>query len=593
VLSASTGEWSGAPVSYDYQWLACEVNGECIDLPEATESTYVLISPEVGFTIRVQVTAVNAAGSATATSAETQPVTEPPPPPTLNTALPKITGTAIVGQLLKASTGEWSGAPTSYSYEWQSCSELGQCAKIVAASGSSYALTAADVAHTIRVLVTAEGPGGSATATSEQTLPVTEPPPPPTLNTALPKIIGTAIVGQQLKASTGEWSGAPTSYSYEWQSCSAPAVCAKIAAASGSAYTLTAAEVAHTIRVLVTAEGPGGSATAASEETAAVVGESETVSGAQTDCFGREEACGYPGPNNTGADCPALTPSGSLTISKAGETVEGKDITGKVVVDAPNVTFNNDCVEYNGEEHVGANAITTESGAGNFKISNSTVRGLNTTSESIEAAIANDSQNAGDVATKDRFENCGTCIYYSWTVNESYVNNDGLRNLTEAAINHAEDWYISDSTISANDDTMYNPAKQVAVIFAQVANGTPCSNHETVTNSLLGGGGYIFYFCSHSSGNEGSTIDIKDNRFARLVCTKHEYQYEGGYECEGGTKSYFGAGEGSGGYFPRGGFFGVLAESEGLFEQGSEWEGNYWDNNLEAQPEQVYCPKCK
>ncbi len=596
MLSASTGSWSGAPTSYAYQWLACEAKGECIALPEATESTYVVISPEVGFTLRVQVTAVNGAGSATATSEETVPITEPPPPPTLNTGLPKITGTTIVGQQLKASTGEWSGAPTSYSYEWQSCSELGQCAKIAAASGSTYTLTAADVSHTIRVLVTAEGPGGSATATSEQTQAVAEPQPPPTLNTGLPKITGTAVVGQQLKASAGEWSGAPTSYSYEWQSCSTAGRCAKIAAASGSTFTLTAADVGQTIRVLVTAEGPGGAATAISASTQAVTAaESESVPSGETGCFGREEACGYPGPNNTGADCSALTRSGPLTITTAGETVEGKDIIGTVLVDAANVTLNNDCVQDNGEERVRANAVTTGQGAGHFTISNSTVRGMNTTSESIEAAITNNYQNAGDLANKDRFENCGTCIYYAWTVENSYVNNNGLLNLDESFVNHAEDWYISNSTIVANHDTLLNPSKQAAEIFAQVAEGTPCNNHETVTNSLLAGGGYMFYFCAHSDGNEGSTIDIKNNRFARMVCAKAEesnYEDRGGFGCTGNPKGYFEDGEGSGGYFPRGGFFGVVDEGEGLYERGVGWEGNYWDDNLEAQPEHAYCPNC-
>ena len=105
----------------------------------------------------------------------------------------------------------------------------------------------------------------------------------------------------------------------------------------------------------------------------------------------------------------------------------------------------------------------------------------------------------------------------------------------------------------------------------------------------------MFYFCSHSSGNGGSTINIKDNRFARMICTKAEesnYEGRGGFGCTGNPKGYFEDGEGSGGYFPRGGFFGVVDESEGLYEPGVGWEGNYWDNNLEAQPEKAYCPKC-
>jgi hypothetical protein len=36
----------------------------------------------------------------------------------------------------------------------------------------------------------------------------------------------------------------------------------------------------------------------------------------------------------------------------------------------------------------------------------------------------------------------------------------------------------------------------------------------------------------------------------------------------------------------------VIAEGEGIYNRGLGWEGNYWDNNLEAQPEQAFCPRC-
>ncbi|HVA30409.1 MAG TPA: PIG-L family deacetylase, partial [Gaiellaceae bacterium] len=43
------------------------------------------------------------------------------PSPPVNTGLPVIGGSVVVGQVLSASSGVWSGSPTSYAYEWRRC----------------------------------------------------------------------------------------------------------------------------------------------------------------------------------------------------------------------------------------------------------------------------------------------------------------------------------------------------------------------------------------------------------------------------------------------------------------------------------------
>jgi hypothetical protein len=76
VLSVSTGTWSGSPTSFAYQWQACDSSGaDCSDIAGATQSTYTVQSSQVGDTLRAQVTATNAAGSASATSAPTAVIT--------------------------------------------------------------------------------------------------------------------------------------------------------------------------------------------------------------------------------------------------------------------------------------------------------------------------------------------------------------------------------------------------------------------------------------------------------------------------------------------------------------------------------------
>lgn len=69
---------------------------------------------------------------------------------------PAITGTATQTQTLTADTGQWRGAPSSYTYQWSKCDAAGaNCADIAGATISSYVVAATDVGSTLRVTVTA------------------------------------------------------------------------------------------------------------------------------------------------------------------------------------------------------------------------------------------------------------------------------------------------------------------------------------------------------------------------------------------------------------------------------------------------------
>lgn len=68
-LTATTGTWDGTPTSYTYQWTADGSN-----IGGATSSTYVLATGQAEKVVRVIVTAHNATGTGTATSAATATV---------------------------------------------------------------------------------------------------------------------------------------------------------------------------------------------------------------------------------------------------------------------------------------------------------------------------------------------------------------------------------------------------------------------------------------------------------------------------------------------------------------------------------------
>jgi hypothetical protein len=71
VLTAVVGTWTGSP-TFTFQWRRCDATGAaCVDIATATTQTYVPGPADATFTIRVAVTGTNAAGSATAVSAQT------------------------------------------------------------------------------------------------------------------------------------------------------------------------------------------------------------------------------------------------------------------------------------------------------------------------------------------------------------------------------------------------------------------------------------------------------------------------------------------------------------------------------------------
>jgi len=71
-LTANPGSWSGNPDSFAFQWQRCDVDGtNCSDVVGATGKTYGVRLADLGFRLRVKVTATNEKGSATATSALT------------------------------------------------------------------------------------------------------------------------------------------------------------------------------------------------------------------------------------------------------------------------------------------------------------------------------------------------------------------------------------------------------------------------------------------------------------------------------------------------------------------------------------------
>jgi len=254
-LTASNGTWDPATgLTYSYAWKADDVA-----IPGATTSTFVLPAAQAGKAITVTVTAHRAGyQDGSATSQDTDPVS----PVITSVTAPAVTGEAVVGKTLTASTGTWDPATgLTYSYAWSADGNV-----IGGATGSTLQLAAAQVGTHVTVTVTASRTGYvSATATSTATAAVVL---PTIVSVTAPAVTGEAVVGKTLTASTGTWDPATgLTYSYAWKADGTA-----IADATGDTLELAAAQAGKQITVTVTASRDGyNDASATSQPSSAVI----------------------------------------------------------------------------------------------------------------------------------------------------------------------------------------------------------------------------------------------------------------------------------------------------------------------------------
>ena len=206
------------------------------------------------------------------------------PPNSAASGAPTINGTAQVGEILTASTSGISDtdglANATFTYQW-----LADDTDISGATGSSYTLVAADVGKAIKVTVSfTDDAGNEESVTSAATAAVAltagstnslersnrEDVQENSAATGAPTINGTAQVGEILTASTSDIADADglanATFTYQWLADDAD-----INGATGSSYTLVAADAGKTIKVQVSfTDDDGNEESVTSAATAAV-----------------------------------------------------------------------------------------------------------------------------------------------------------------------------------------------------------------------------------------------------------------------------------------------------------------------------------
>lgn len=154
VLTAQAGGWTPAPSTYSYQWLR-----DGAPIGGGTAPRYRIGLDDLGARLAVRVTATDASGSTSVTSAPTARVARA----TLrNRERPTVTGTLRFGRTVRADAGRWSTRPTRVRYQW-----LRAGRPIPGATGRRYPISWRDVGRPLRVQVQVRAPGHSwATARS-------------------------------------------------------------------------------------------------------------------------------------------------------------------------------------------------------------------------------------------------------------------------------------------------------------------------------------------------------------------------------------------------------------------------------------------
>ena len=255
--------------TFNYQWLAddAEISG-------ATGSSYTVAATDQGKSLKVQVSFIDDRGSnEIVTSESTRAVV---PSNSSPSGVPRITGTTEVGQTLHADVsgiGDVNGLTNAvFEYQWMRNTERdsGNSSLIPGANDRTYTLVAADLGYYIKVGVSFTDDRGSRESMNSFDSEVVTAP-SNSAPTGSPTISGTAQVGETLTADKSGIADADglsnVQYEYQWLGSRDT----EISGATGSTYTVAAADEGKTIKVRVSfTDDAGNNETLTSAATAAV-----------------------------------------------------------------------------------------------------------------------------------------------------------------------------------------------------------------------------------------------------------------------------------------------------------------------------------
>jgi len=257
VLASSTGTWSSSSsLGYTYQWQRSLDDAVYADISGATSSSYAVKEADLGYFLRVRVTALNANGSAVRASVATAKVAVVAP-----NQVPVAEGYAVTDDTLTFVDVTWSTTPPpTLTLTWQKSSD-GSSWSTISSGSPALAVTDALFGQFIRVRVVATARGGSATYFTATRGPVAS-----ALNVEAPELTNDVpAVGDNVCTTTGTWTPkvASLSIAYSWQRYDPDVrTWSNVPGQSGLCYAQPSSNVGYYVRSVVSATNSSADATA-------------------------------------------------------------------------------------------------------------------------------------------------------------------------------------------------------------------------------------------------------------------------------------------------------------------------------------------
>jgi len=203
-------EWTVPKLTVSYKWQTRAAGSAWVNVPKATKSSYTIAAADAGKDLRLVISATKPGYDFAVIEGPSAPVYFTAP--LAFTTTPVVAGSGAVGTTLSTTSGSLNVSGAKFSYQW-----FRDGVALPAATTSSLVVQKSFIGNELTVAVTAAKAGYAPISFTPNVVFATEGAAPTATGKSLPKISGSAVVGQTLSATTGVWSLDGLTFQYDWK----------------------------------------------------------------------------------------------------------------------------------------------------------------------------------------------------------------------------------------------------------------------------------------------------------------------------------------------------------------------------------------